>query len=89
MYFTNEFHRAILSQELVPGIDDADLKAMQKPPMRSFDPAILQETRKGGGEDRRGQERTGEDRSSGALTDCMFDTDFVVRVCSGNPEDSE
>eukprot|EP00435_Cladocopium_sp_Y103_P015223 s3096_g3.t1 len=30
-------------KELVPGINDEDLKAMQKPPMRSFDPAILQE----------------------------------------------
>jgi hypothetical protein len=31
---------------LVPGINDEDLKAMQKPPMRSFDPAILQERAK-------------------------------------------
>ncbi len=29
-------------EELVPGICEEDLKAMQKPPMRSFDPAILQ-----------------------------------------------
>uniref|UniRef100_A0A7S1QDZ1 Cyanate lyase C-terminal domain-containing protein n=1 Tax=Alexandrium catenella TaxID=2925 RepID=A0A7S1QDZ1_ALECA len=27
----------------VPGISAEDLKAMQRPPMRSFDPAILQE----------------------------------------------
>mmetsp|Transcript_16981 Transcript_16981/g.20867 ORF Transcript_16981/g.20867 Transcript_16981/m.20867 type:complete len:175 (+) Transcript_16981:46-570(+) len=30
-------------KEFVPGISDEDLKAIQKPPMRSFDPAILQE----------------------------------------------
>ena len=30
----------------MPGINDEDLKAMQKPPMRSFDPAILQERAK-------------------------------------------
>lgn len=47
----------------MPGIADADLKAMQKPPMRSFDPAILQETGKGRrGQERMGEERIGEDR---------------------------
>jgi len=30
-------------KSICPGISDADLKLMQKSPMRSFDPAIMQD----------------------------------------------
>lgn len=53
-YSNNQFWKTTISshsqvpsrwmwpEELVPGIGEEDLKTMQKPPMRSFDPAILQ-----------------------------------------------